>query len=329
MAGYPSANEILQWAKEATKGDDAAATSRIGVESFNVQPQSTAARPPLKKGYLIRNPGNETATRRWVNWTAEGPFNYEQGQHWFNMGIKSVAAPSGSSPYVWDHVRSIVADPALYSYRIERRQNDYSTQIDEEFPYCMATKIVLSGSDDELVRLRVEGFGRAPEDEAITAAQTLPTLELPPTARTKIYKDTNWAGLGGTPIASQVLGWEWEFNTGVKPVWTKDNRTDLSFVVDVLDVPSVNITLTLLLGANYTTERAAAQALTAGAIRIEAAGSSSRQLQLDALVKHEKPELEELGEFEGQKMVVCRYQDTTDGTNFARAKLTNLVATLA
>lgn len=332
MAGYPTALDVVQWAREATKGTDLAATSKMLAEVFTTTPASEMARPPVMRGLMQRNRGFETAVKRWSNWHAEGPASYEQLQNWLCM-IENVSAGTGTSPTVWTHTVNSAAVPGPAAFTFERSVTDGTTPIVHAWHYGMLQALELSGADGELLRFAADGFARRVQTgESLTAALSLPTPELPPAPLVTLFIDSTWAGLGGTQVSTQVLGWSHKFNTGVKPIWTMDGRTDLDYTTHVVDAGdrSIEASITCLLGAQYATERAAAEAGTLRAVRIQVDGSSGRQLQIDFLAKYETPELFDLGaDQDGQHTVVLNLVESTDGTNLLKYKLSNLITALA
>lgn len=329
MAGYPIALDINQWAKEATWGTDLPATSKILCESLNFTPQSEFARPTVARGLMQRNRGYETPVKRWSNWSAEGPVSYEQLQNWLSM-IEDDAAPTGAGPYVWTHTMNPAAVPAPKSFTFERRVTDGASPIVHAWHAAMMQSLELSGADGELLRFSANGFARRIQTgESITAALSLPTPELPPTPLMTLFIDSTWGGLGGTQVSAQILGFTLRINTGYKPIWTLDGRTDLDYTSYVVDASerSIEASITCLLGAQYATERAAAEAGTLRAVRLAIAGTSSRALAIDFLAKFSRPELFEFGEQDGQHIVTLDLVESTDGTNLFSAGLTNNVST--
>lgn len=329
MAGYPLGLDVYQWARESSIGVDLAATSKVLVESLNFTPQSEFARPPVARGLMQRNRGYETAVKRWSNWAAEGPASYEQLQNWLSM-IENDAAPTGAGPYAWSHIVNPAAVPAPATMTFERRVTNGASPIDHAWHHAMLQSLELSGADGELLRFSAQGFARRIQTgETITAALSLPTPELPPAPLFTLFIDPAWGSLGSTQVSAQILGFTFRFNTGYKPIWTMDGRSDLDFSTYVVDASerSIEASITCLLGAHYATERAAAEAGTLRAVRIAVDGTSSRSLDIDFLAKHERPELFEFGEQDGQHIVTLNLQESTDGTNLLAFALTNNIAT--
>lgn len=328
MAGYPMALDINQWAREATFGTDLAATSKVLCETLNFTPQSEFKRPPVARGLMQRNRGYETPVKRWTNWSSEGPVSYEQLQNWLCM-LENVASPTGSGPYVWTHTMNPASVPAPKSFTFERRVTDGATPIVHAWHAAMLQSLELSGADGELLRFAANGFARRIQTgESITAALSLPTPELPPTPLMTLFIDSAWGSLGGTQVAAQILGFTFKINTGYKPLWTLDGRSDLDYTTYVVDAAerSIECSITCLLGGQYATERAAAEAGTLRAVRLAIAGSSSRALAIDFLAKYERPELFEFGVQDGQHIVTLSLQESTDGTNLCSIGLTNNIS---
>ncbi len=333
MALAIASGDLYQWGREATKGTAVAATSKIAIEEMAFEPLDEVHRPRLVKGLAVRSPGNEFALFRGTRWTARGYAEYEQLQNWLEMSVVGSVTPTGTGPYVWTYTRNPAADPALRAYTLERRVTDLTNHIDNEWAYALATGITLSAGIDEAVRLEAEGLARRIQASTLTAAQALPTIEEPPIALTKIYIDSTWAGLGTTQIVAQALDWSVKFSTGVSVFRTVDGRVDQDFTVDVINGGEVglDVEIGLLIKADsgqYAVEKTAAEAQTLRAVRIQADGGSGRQIQIDMLLKHVGASLFTVEEQDGARIVRLRLQESTDGTNLLRVKLTNNTSAL-
>jgi hypothetical protein len=310
---YPSGLTLVQWAKEATPGTDLPATSQMLVTAFNATPKDEYYRPGVLRGLMQRNRGFETPIKRWTEWSAEGPFSFEQGQNWLGAVIAAVAAPTGVGPYVWTHTKNPAVIPSLATFTLERRVTDGSTPYQHAWHYCVVTKFTLNFADGEPVTFKAEGFARRVQTETLTAAQTLPTPEFAPLGVGKMWIDSTFGTLGTTVVATQ------------------DQRSDLDFstIGYNAEQAAVNVQLTALVGAQFALEKTAAEAGTLRALRLQLDGTSSRKLLLDLLAKHEMASIFEFGEQDGQHVVEMNLQESTDGTNLLVAALTNNVATYA
>lgn len=329
---YSQDLENVQWAREAVKGTDLPATSRWIVERFNPTPSSPEAyRPSLARGLVLANRGGESVIRRGTAWTGEGPLTFEQAQHLFSGAIKNVAAPTGAGPYVWEHIRNPAIMPDLASFTFERREDDGSSQIDHAWHYGMFESLELTFDLNDVWKYSAAGFARRVQTEAMTAALTLPAHEVVTTPGTKVYIDGTWANLGTTQILAQILRGSVRFGSGAAPLFTTDGRADLDYGVEGYASGRVTceMSLTLLLGAQYATEKAAAEAQTLRAIRLEVNGVGTSQIQIDALMKYRVPELFAFDYDDEQVIVPLELVGSTDGTNAWKAKVTNSVATFS
>lgn len=323
---------LYQWGKEGTRGTAVPATSKIAVERINFDYNDLTYRPSLARGTAARYRGNETNVRNGSRWTVpETPVIYDQLQNWLQMSVAGGVASTGSSPYVWTFTRSLTADPAPDSFTLERRLTDGSSPSDQEWAYAMASKIGFRGAIDSPLRFTVEGFARRRQSSTLTAAQAMPTVEIPPFALSRLYIDDDWASIGGSLVSSQIIGWSVDFTTGFYPQMTADARSDRDFTMHLMNADNValDVNITALVGAQYATEATKARAETLRACRIDVSGSGSRNLQLDMMLKHEFPDVYVVGEQDGQVIVNFSLKDSADdGTNLFRAKVTNAVQTM-
>lgn len=328
---YGVQNQTIQWAREATAGLDLPATSKLGfVEEFNINPASMRQAPSLLKGLMARNRGNETPVKHFSEWDLTGKVSFEQLQHLLCM-VENVAAPSGASPYIWEHVKNPAAFPAPATYTFEYRDTDGATPIDKAIHYALLQSLTLSGADEELISVEANGVGRKIQTETITAALTAPTMELHAPPLCRVWINDTWAAIGTTLLTSQVLGWSHQLNCGVVPVWTMDNRADMDYLTHSFDANEISVALsiTCLVGPQFAIEKAAARAQTLRAVRIQLDGTAGRQLQIDTMAKYEVPDLGEFGDENGMRIVVLNLAESAgDSVNLVRYKLTNLVATL-
>jgi hypothetical protein len=320
-----------QWGKESTRGTAVAATSKMAVELVDFEPLDAVHRPALAKGVLLRNPGNETVITRGTRIAVpETPVVYDQIQN-FLSSLKGAVSPSGTNPYTWAYAPSLTANPAPDSWTIERRLSDGSAHIDNEWAYALWSELKFVYQIDRPLMFSAEGFARRVQASTLTAALALPTTEIPPAPLARCWIDAAWANLGTTLVAAQVLRAEVTIRTGLKPKMTFDGRADLDQTTHVFDPKErgIDAALTLMVKADsgqYATEKTAAEAQTLRAVRLEILGTSSREFELDMLLKHERGSLFHVGQEDGQDIVELKLQDATDGTNWLSAKVVNAVA---
>ena len=326
--------QIVQWGRETTKGTAVVATSKVLMESFEFDPEDLPYRPAYVNGMLLENTGNEFVITRGTRWRARAPLSYEQAMHWLEMMIQGPVTPTGAGPYTWTYTRAAGAIPTLSAFTVERRLNDGTNQIDNEWAYCMADKITLRAAPRGVVMLDAEGFARRIQGSTLTPALSLPTAELIPHGSSQLYLDSTWANRGTTVVAAQLLDWSLECRIGIKPYFTADGRSDLDYPTTVLDRRMVGLSLkaTVLIpgtGSQYATEKAAAEAMTLRAAELRFTGTSNRSLKLQMLAKHEKGSLFKTAVRDGQDVAELSMVTSTDQTNYMAGVLINNVSAFA
>ena len=312
----------------AALGTGVAATSKIAIEKLEWgDDDENLFRPSIANGFLIRNRGTAVATQHGTRFSfSDQPLVWSQIMHWLSMGFKGGVVPvfvAGSPDvYRWTFTRSPSANPLPQSFTLERQySNGEGDVIDQECTYAMLSKIGFSYAENEHLRISGEGFARKFSDTTLTAALSLPTIDIGVSALSKVYLDTAWGSLGGTLLSEQVVGWEYEFGTGFFPLYTAEGRTDLDFTKAQPNAQEVmaSLKLTLLLDpTTYAAEAAAAAAGTNRFIQILVTGSGGRSMKINTVMQHSKPTLFKIGEQDGQDVVELELEEATDETNFAQ-----------
>ena len=319
---YSNPLRKYQWGVEATKGTAVPATSGILAEAIDFDDDDEIERPDLATGIGYEVKGSEFAIRRGTKFTVpDFPISFEQLPHWLRMAVKGAVTPTGVGPYIWTFTPALGADPDLDARTLERRITDGANNLDDEWAYAMLSRFTLKWEAGmSSMKASAEGFARRRQNSTFTAAQTYPTPEHIPGALMTVFIDSTFAGLGGTQVTGQVLSGELEINTGYKPYWASDGRTDLDHSSHEWDARARTYSLKMRIVARNSgqlaAERTAAEALTLRAVRLRATGTSSRILTLDGLYKHEKgTSLVKVGEVDGQEVVDVTLRQSTDGTN--------------
>lgn len=325
---------VYQWGQEATRGTAVAATSKM-LMAFEPEEEDAIERPNLALGYAIAHRGNEFHVMNGTKFTIPAfPLNYEQLPALLNMAVAIDAAPTGADPYTWTHTPSLTADPALAARTLERRLTGGGGNIDDEWAYAMLSELEISWEAGRPIMVSASGFARKRQDSTLTAAQTAPTPEHIPSHLLTAFIDDDWASLGGSQVLGQMLNGSWKIVTGLKPYSAADGRTDLDFSSHEFDpnirLHTLNFRLLVKNSGQYSTERTAAEETppTVRAVRLRAAGTSSRQLTIDGLYTHERGSYQKIDEIDGQDVIDVSMIGTTDGTNHLSVELINKVATL-
>lgn len=336
MSIAPESLDIFQWAIEGTKGSLQASTSKIVCDTMDLEPMDAFYRPKIANGLVQRSSGPETVTMRGTNWTITGDITYEQAQNLINAAVASGLTGGAGPLYVYTATRNPAVAPTNIGLTLQRRITDGTNSIDNKVAYAMPTSLKISCALNGTWRYEMKGFGRRIQTAAITAAQALPVLDagsIPPLSLTKLYIDSTWGTLGSTQVSAQMLSFSVEFLTGYRPQMAADARSDQDFSVDVFNADDVgmNVDIQLLVNANagqYATEKTAAEAGTLRAVRIQCDGSTSRQIQLDMLLKHTAASVFTVPVNDGQHIVNLKLQESSDLTNLFRAKVSNAIATI-
>lgn len=323
----PAPLRLYQWGPESTAGTAVAATGRMAVEELEFEPADVVVRPRIANGLMLENPGNELVVMRLTRWTGRGPVVYDDLHRWGSM-IVGTPVTTGAGPFTHTATRNPATVPALKSWTLQRRVTDGSNHIDHRFPYALGTSLKVSGAENEPARFEAQGFARRIEDSAITAGQSLPTIEIPPIALSKVWIDSTFAGLGTTQVVGQVLDWSYEIRSGAMPKSTTEGRANLDYSLHVFNGREVGVAVeaTLLVKADsgqWATEKAAAEAQTLRAVRIQALGSASKEMTFDALCKHGAGSLFTMDESDGQAVVKLRLVTSSDLTNAFVLKTVN------
>lgn len=325
--------QVAQWGRESTRGTAVPATSKAVVEVADFEPEDAYYRPNILNGVLLDHPGGEFVITRGSKFSLSGPLSYQQAQHVIGeFMIQGNVTPTGGPTFVWTYTRAANAIPTPSSFTLERRLSDgAANQIDNEWAYCMANSLTLTGAVRGVVTYKLDGYARRIQASTLTPALSLPTIELASHGTSKVFLDTTFGGVGGTQVVGQLLNWELVLKPGgTVPFFTADGRSDLDFGLHVFDSSQAGLTFkaTMLVNTQYATEKTAAEASTLRAVRLQLTGTSPNDIKIDFLAKHELGSLFKVDTLQGQDVVTLSLTSATDGTSFVKAVITNLIATL-
>lgn len=318
----------------ANRGTLHAATSKMIVENVDFTEQDLVARPALAKGLLLANRGNEQVVSRGTKWQVpDCPLAFEQFQNWLSMITGNYSYTAGS-PNTWVFTWNPTADAAPYSWTLERRLSDGTNFEGHRFGYSMLDALTIKTAQNKEAMFSAGGFARRIQTNTLTAGQTMPTPEIATSAELTVAIDALWANFGVTPISAQVYGSEITISPGNAPMVTSPGRSDLDFGTHVVNAKNVKVAVKLLMllapgaAGQYDTEKAAAEAQTLRAVRLQLDGTASKQIQIDVLMKHKAGSLFKVGEFDGQDVVTLDLEGSTDDSNFMRISLKNTATTI-
>lgn len=337
---------IYQWGKESTKGTAVAATSPILATGMVFTPRDELLRPNIARGIMQRSKGMEVPTQRWTDWTlAPTPLPFDQVCNWLSMAVKGGVTPTGptDSAYTWSFTRVPTVVPNPDAWTLERRLNDGSAQIDNEWAYALARTLTFRGAPSGEVTLEASGFARRVQASTMTGSLTAEVGHYPVHARSVLSFGTALDFSAQSTVSSQVLDWSLVIHTGLEPIFTADNRADLDFATHIVngDAAGFDFEATFLVDSQYATEKTAAEAIDGGAtgglraIRLEVnhgvliGVSSTRRLRANLIARNEAGSMFEVGTRDGQDIVTARYREThSTAAQYLEVEVVNDVATL-
>lgn len=228
MAQAIAALQKLQIGKEIVRGTTVAATRRLigdaraswetPIEDFAKNDYGVTAR--TAKAPLI--------TRHGFGLEIKQQLNYEQIVGYLLSGMKGGVTGTGATEKVWTFTRPNTADPAPETQTVEALVTDGTNNYEIESGYCFTTDLGITAPLDGVPEMTAKMVGQKPVESTLTAAIAIPVLNYSPSALFSVYFDATFAGLGGTQISGQVLGFSWNYSW-LAPFYALDGRAGLDF----------------------------------------------------------------------------------------------------
>jgi len=284
-------------------------------------------RAPFALGIGWENAGQDKLAADGAKFSiAELPLVFEVLSILGHWGVKGDVLPTGSAaPFTYTYtVPGTAANPSYVSRTLERRLSDGTNNLDDEWAYSMLTKWGLKWGQRGLVMFSGEGFSRIRKDSTLTPSQTPPALTQIPTSLVTVFVNDTFATMGNTQITGQIVGGEFEYETGNQNEESADGRTDLDFGISEFNPGARRYKLTIKVkvqnGALAFTERAKAKAASIRAVRVRVSDAVSGQsFNIDGLYTHETADgLQTIDRQDGQDIVEFSLVQSTDGTNAFR-----------
>lgn len=211
-------------------------------------------------------------------------------------GLANVAGSNSNANYTYTFTPGLTAPKSLLSASFELFVDDGSTKhYKTKFGYATVSHFVINIQYGQPAKLSVDWFGRAAQSLALPAAPSvLSGREIVISDLFSLYIDAGWASLGTTQKSGLVRSAKLDVSTGFMPDYTLDGRSDLDFTQLRAGQITGTFEITAEFNADAETERAAYAAETLRFISLEVAGSSGRQIKLQACVKYlETPAISE------------------------------------
>ena len=226
----------LQLGRETTAGTIAAATTiwrgegtiedarivEFPVEDVGLIPSTTRAYQPATGSKIS---------------LAVTPASFEQLQHIFEMGVKTVSAAADGAGSGKIYVYPMPTTTAMFltptassipvkSYTIQGGDNEEA----EVTEFCHVTDFEITFEAGQPVKISANIMGRQVALQAFTGAISVPTVETILSSKGKIYIDAIGGTIGTTQITNEILSGTIKVTTGIKAVRTADGQLYFSFI---------------------------------------------------------------------------------------------------
>ena len=214
----------IQYGKEVktTHGTAVAATKILLGDIFPVASDRKPSYPEDALGVRAR------AMRAIVyQYMAQGTLKISNGYYQalpllFSCGLKgdvtAAETPPASGAYLWTFTPSPTAQNTPDSITLEYGDNVQAFEVEYMmFQRLKLTGAIAQGQGDSPVSLEAEFFGRQLSTSTFTGALSLPTVQEINAKNARFYRDTTWAGVGGTEITHSIRKFDVEILTGVHP----------------------------------------------------------------------------------------------------------------
>ena len=284
-------------------------------------------------GVLSRSIRPNLVTRQGSEVEVTAPLDFEQilwGLHSGMQGGVSVGSPGTGEARLWTFTPPVAADPQIDTYTVEFVEDDLTNEAEMEHSFSFCSEISITADVDGTAELRMVFMGRKTVDGTKTASISLPVLTYAPDLRWTVDIDNDWASLGTTQIAGQVLGFTWRWSDFLFPRYTLDGRTTNDFNALAFRGSRVaDLTLNVLVNpstiglVNVEEANKEANPPVARAIRLELNGPAfaspdaalNRFIRIDGFYDHAEDSVEEHGsDDEGNLTATLHFRSTHEVT---------------
>lgn len=206
-----------QYGLEGTHGTAVAADTMLLCRSSVPAGERTPHIPQVDMG--VRTPGllaGAIVQRQFAEFTledADGAY-FELFPLLFSLGIKNITPSGGADPYTWTAAAPQTGAETVDTATFELGDDDQAYEME----YCAVRSFQVSGDCvTGECHVSAEVFGRQAMQTTITGSIAVPTVELITARLSRIYVNDTWAALGGGELASSLINWQIQVNTGVHP----------------------------------------------------------------------------------------------------------------
>lgn len=292
----------LQAGIETTKGTLVAAT-RVLVGEGWIQEEQDFYRSPYPRGLRANVGAAGVITRKGMllDWNSELTFEEVLWPLLLGVrgGVTGVAGGGGdAATYTYTFTPQLTTGvPTLDAATLEYMLGDGVTnQYARECGYAMVSEFGFDWAFNQVAKMNVKLFARAAQVTTPTAALTEYSGREPAvTNLLKVYRDTTWAGLGGTQQTGIVRSAKLVVSTGLGPDYTMDGRADLDFVRHLVGILSAKLSLVLELDATAASRFGEYRSNSIEYIRLQQVGTtvpggtSQKTVQVDGAYRFVSP----------------------------------------
>lgn len=217
---------------ESTKGTLVAAT-RVLTGDTQFMEKRDRYFSDYPRGVAATVGAGGTTVKQWVDVEHKGELSAEDILWALLLGIRGSVTPTGAgtaktwtfTPQLTTAVKTL--DAATFEFmRSDGATNHYYG----EAGYCMCSGFRIESDPEGIAQYGMTLFGRARQTDTPTAALVPYTsLEALAGGMLSVYVDTSWAGLGGTQLTGMQRKVIFNCDTGVRPQWNAQGRSDLDF----------------------------------------------------------------------------------------------------
>lgn len=222
----------VQLGIESTKGTLLAATRLIRSNATLAEEQDLY-RSDYPQGYRANVGGAGSIMRKGVTVEVETDLTAEEMLWPLLTGVKGAVTPTGAgADKTWTFSPELTTGiPTIDTATVELLHSDGTTNhYYGECGYGMTSSFKIDWAVNQPAKLSWSMFARARQTGTPTGSLVpYTTREILASNLLAVYKDTTWAGLGGTAVTGTTRSASIEVQTGFTPDYTLDARTDVDF----------------------------------------------------------------------------------------------------
>lgn len=274
---------------ESTKGDLVAATDQL-IANWDVNEIIDREYADYPRGQRATVGGDGLIVRHHTELTLDMDLTPQEIIYLLSCGVRGSVSPSGGGdPYTWVFTPQLAtAVVTVQSMTVELVRGDgTSNHYARELGYVMVSNLGFNWAFNQKATMSATLFGRRVQTTTPTGSLTaIAGREELPAALLAVTIDDAWSGLGGTAFTGIVRSVNLDIDTGLRPDFTLDNRSDRDFSKHMAGATMGTIQMVLEMDAVGALEIADWRAGTRRYIRLKQNTSGgSHYIQFDLSVR--------------------------------------------